>query len=186
MALITVTLRIVGIYFNEPVIIDDAPGPLTVKNVLDEYIRIHPDLSVAGGLEYIRFPFEKDGKDFIKTFNYNYPGIYNYDGNDTLVVATDPEKPTIVAPDGHSLGKQPRTEGIYTLSEDFEDQFNSKKIGLVWQYYIISKDGINKSKTPVSRGFKPFGATPPIYLLEDGDVITWRLVGICREPNFAR
>ena len=194
MAQINVTLRIVGLYFNETVRINDRRG-LTVRDVLDKYISEHSDLSVAGGLEYIRFPFEINGKDFVKTFNYNFGGTYNYEGDNTLVVAANPELPTLAAPDGISLGKQEREEGIYTLSEDFEDEFTSvatkEKVGLVWQYYITSNTGVNKSKTPVGRGFLPFGKNPPLpapplYDLEEGDTITWRLVAIARGPNYKR
>ena len=188
MAIINVNLRIVGLYFNETIKITDKPN-LTVRDVLDKYISEHSDLSVAGGLEYIRFPFEINGNDFVKTFNYNFGGTYNYEGDNTLVVAANPELPTLAAPDGVSLGKQEREEGIYTLSEDFEDEFTSiatkAKVGLVWQYYVVSNTGVNKSKTPVNRGFKPFGGRP-IYNLADGDTITWRLVAIARGPNYKR
>ncbi len=190
MAQINVKLRIVGLYFHENVKITDKPG-LTVRDVLDKYISEHSDLSVAGGLEYIRFPFEKNGRDFVKTFNYNFGGTYNYEGDGTLVVATNPELPTPTAPDGISLGKQEREEGIYTLSEDFEDEFTSpatKAVGLVWQYYVTDKDHKPKSKTPVNRGFLPFGTNPApvLYDLVEGDTITWRLVAIARGPNYKR
>jgi hypothetical protein len=195
MASIKVKLRIVGLYFNETVRINDQPG-LTVRDVLDKYISEHPDISVVGGLEYIRFPFPGNSKDFVKTFTYHYGGIYNFDANNTLDVAPPPSLPTSAAPDGPTLGNQGpaegRTAGIYTLSEDFEDELitgATRPVGLVWQYYVTSATGTNKSRTRVDRGFQAFGETTagvPNYNLADGDTITWRLVAICREPNFNR
>lgn len=181
-----VKLRIVGLYFNETVTIADRPG-LTVRDVLDKYVSEHPDISVVGGLEYIRFPFPRNNKDFVKTFNYHFGGIYNYDANNRLDVAPPPSLPTPAAPDGPSLGNQVRTAGIYTLSEDFEDELISgatRPVGLVWQYYITDIDQKSKSKTPINRGFQAFGEAAT-YDLKDGDTITWRLVAICREPNYA-
>lgn len=195
MALIKVKLRIVGLYFNEKVSIEEPIDPtvkLTVRDVLDKYISDHPDISVVGGLEYIRFPFPGANKDFVKTFNYHFGGIYNYDANNRLDVAPPPSLPTPAAPDGPTLGNQGpaqgRTEGIYTLSEDFEDELVSgatRPVGLVWQYYITESNQKSKSKTPISRGFQAFGENPN-YSLENGDTITWRLVAICREPNYNR
>ena len=190
MALINVKLRIVGLYFNETVRINDKLG-LTVRDVLDKYISEHPDLSVEGGLEYIRFPFPGSNKDFVKTFTYHYGGIYNFDANNRLEVAPPPSLPTSAAPDGPTLGKQDRPEGIYTLSEDFEEELASgatRSVGLVWQYYVTDINGKHKSKTPVSRGFQAFGEIPAAtnYDLANGDTITWRLVAICREPNYFR
>ena len=159
MALISVKLRIVGLYFNETVRINDKPN-LTIRDVLDEYIGKHPDISVVGGLEYIRFPFSGNNNDFVKTFNYHFGGIYNYDANNRLDVAAPPILPTTAAPDGISLGKRNRLAGIYTLSEDFEDEFISsatRPVGLVWQYYVTDINQKSKSKTPVDRGFQAFG-----------------------------
>ena len=188
-----VRLRIVGLYFNETVTIGDRTN-LTVRDVLDKYISDHPNISVIGGLEYIRFPFPDNDNDFVKTFSYHYGGIYNFDANNRLEVAPFGSKPTNVAPDGPTLGKQERPSGIYTLSEDFEDELVSsatKSVGMVWQYYVTDKDGKSKSKTPVDRGFQAFGelstgAVPaaPNYDLANDDIITWRLVAICRKPNY--
>jgi len=193
MPTINVKLRIVGLYFNETVKINNRPG-LTVRDVLDKYISDHPNISVIGGLEYVRFPFRDNNNDFVKTFTYHYGGIYNFDANNRLEVAPPPSLPTAAAPDGPTLGKQKRDSGIYTLSEDFEDELVSgatKPVGLVWQYYVTDGAGVSKSKTPVDRGFQAFGEVSagvvpiaPSYNLENGDIITWHLVAICRKPNY--
>lgn len=188
-------MRIVGLYFNETVKINDKPG-LTVRDVLDKYVSENPDISVVGGLEYIQFPFLGSNKDFVKTFNYHFGGIYNYDASNRPDVAPPPSLPTSVAPDGPTLGNQGsaegRTVGIYTLSEDFEDELvtgTPRPIDLVWQYYVTSAGGASKSKKRIYRRFQAFGETTagvPNYNLANGDTITWRLVAICREPNFNR
>ena len=168
---INVNLRIVGLYFNETVIINDKTN-LTVQEVVDEYIRLHPNLNVAGGLEYSLFQSGSDS--FVTSFTYNYDGIYNFDASSGAKV---------IPPDGKTLGNITRPAGLYRLSEDLEDQFSDKSIGLVWQYYVTTKNGKPKSKTPVSRGFQPFGKNFGSYNLANGDIITWRLVAIARSPN---
>jgi hypothetical protein len=182
MALVNVNLRIVGLYFNEIVRVDDAPTT-TVRTVMDEYIRLHPEIAVPGGLEYGRFPI--NGRDFVTTLTYHFGGDFNFDAN----------KVVQIPPDGPSLGDQSRPAGIYTLSESLEDQFSDTKVGLVWQYYVVSAAGEVKSKTPVSRGFSGFGEPLPNLIdplggpdipqtFADGDSIIWRLVAIARRPNF--
>lgn len=84
------------------------------------------------------------------------------------------------------MSKQERFSGIYTLSEDFEDEFVSnetKSVGIVWQHYLTDVDKRSKSKTPLNRGFQAFGKVPT-YDLANNDIITWRLVAICRKPNY--
>jgi hypothetical protein len=174
MAMINVKLRIVGLYFNATVRVEDNPN-LTVRDVMDEYIRMNPNLAVPGGLEYGRFPIGTT--DFVTRLTYHYPGKYDFDGNNVLV-------PQPVGVDGPTLGKKDRPAGIYTLGENLEDQLLDKKAGLVWQYYVVSPGGVVKSKTPASRGFQGFGVTPPSYNFENNDTIIWRLVAIAREPNF--
>jgi len=172
MALINVNLRIVGLYFNETVVVDDAPTT-TVRNVLDEYIRLNPEIAKPGGLEYGRFPI--GGRDFVTTLTYHFPGTFNFDGNNVVQIP----------PDGPSLGDQNRPGGIYTLSESLEDQFSDNAVGLVWQYYVVSTTGEVKSKTPATRGFSGFGEPLPAgNSLAEGDSIIWRLVAIARRPNF--
>lgn len=180
MAAIKVKLRIVGLYFNKTVKILDSPT-LTVRNVMDEYIRLNPNLAVPGGLEYTRYPqINPDGSigdvDFVRAISYHHDGVFDFDGNNIKNLQP-------AGPDGTSLGDNPRRAGIYTLSEDLGDQFTSPGVGLVWQYYVVGADGVVKSKTPSSRGFKSFGAIPD-YNIEDKDTIIWRLVAIARKPNF--
>jgi hypothetical protein len=173
MAIINVRLRIVGLYFNETIQINDNPN-LTVRDVMDEYIRLNPNLAVPGGLEYVRYPVGTN--DFVRAFSYHYDGSYNYNGD---ALDTTP-------PDGLTLGGVNRPSGIYTLSEDLEDDFRDTKVGLVWQYYVVGNNGNGtvKSRTPASRGFQSVGQTPPSYNIQNKDAIIWRLVAIAREPNY--
>ena len=174
MAVLNVTLRIVGLYFNEPVKVNSTASSVpTVRDVIDAYIKANPNLAKRGGLEYQRFPIMGNPDDFATTFTYHYPGEYNYDGNNELLLQPD-------GPDGPTLGNQFRTAGIYRLSEDLEDNFPDKKVGLVWQYYVLNAAGILRSRTPDSRGFKSFGT----FAVANGDTIIWRLVAVVREPNF--
>ncbi len=170
---INVKLRIVGLYFNETVQVDETKDP-TVRDVLDAYIQKHPNIAVPGGLEYSRFPIED--RDFATTFTYHYPGVFNFDGDGALVLPDD----------GLSLGKKTRLAGIYTLSESLEDRLTDRSVGLVWQFYVVSAAGDVKSKTPKTRGFTAFGERPAGFTLAEGDTIIWRLVGIVREPNFVK
>lgn len=179
---INVKLRIVGLYFNENVVVDDAPTT-TVRTVLDEYIRLNPNIAVVGGLQYI-----SSTNGFVNTLTYHFGGTFNFDGNNVLQ-SPPAGPPTASFPDGISLGRIPRLEGIYTLSEYMEDLFPDNKVGLVWQYYVVSKKGKVKSKTPVSRGFSGFGEPLPVVrgvqqVFAEGDTVIWRLVAIVREPNF--
>jgi hypothetical protein len=169
---ININLRIVGLYFNETVVVDADLNP-TVRDVLDEYIKGHREIAQPGGLEYSRFPI--NGRDFVTTFTYHFGGDFNFDGNNVVQIP----------PDGPSLGKIERAPGIYTLSESLEDQFSDTKVGLVWQYYVVSAGGVVKSKTPDTRGFSGFGEPLPAGLgLANDDSIIWRLVAIARRPNF--
>jgi hypothetical protein len=167
-----VKLRIVGLYFNEPVTITDRIG-LTVKDVMDEYIRLHDDINTPGGLKYHTY-ISSRGTENIGTIIYHFNGIYNFDGNNTLSTP----------PDGRSLGDKDRLDGIYQLSENLEESLpDHSKTGLAWQYYVVSPGGKVKSKTGAARSFKSFGEAPD-YNIQPDDTIIWRLVAIAREPNF--
>lgn len=155
-----VTLRIVGLFFNEEVNIALSPN-LTVRNVVDEYIRLNPILANAGGLEY-----ELETDTTVKSFTYNFNGKFNYKGINPVTGRTT------------SLGGKTRAAGIYTLSESLTREFTTANVFLTWQYYVVSRRGKVKSKTPVNRGFKPWGKVPPDYTIADGDTIIWRLVAI--------
>jgi len=121
---INVKLRIVGLYFNETVEVTSS-ATLSVRDVMDKYIKNNPNLAVVGGLEYERYPIGTS--DFVKTISYHYAGKFDYDGDGTLVLIPD-------GPDGPTLGKNERPAGIYTLSEDLEDEFPTKGVGLFWQF----------------------------------------------------
>ena len=173
MAEIKITLRIVGLYFNKPVHIENKKG-LNVKDVMDKYRAEHP-LSQPNGLDYLLTPAYTTEELVLTTIKHNFSGDFDFDASGT----------TTRPPDGPSLDNVQRKSGIYTLGEDLEDHFPDKRVGLAWQYYVVSPTGKVKSKTPVSRKFKRFDATPPDYTLENDDTIIWRLVAIAREPDEA-
>jgi hypothetical protein len=174
---IKVRLRIVGLYFNTTVKINDNIN-LTVRDVMDEYIRLNPNISVVGGLEYVRYPKTGGSDDFVRTLTYHFGGKYDFNGDGD----------TNDAVDGKSLGNKTIAKGIYTLSEDLEDGIPGyqagNKVGLAWQYYVVGANGKVKSATPASRQFSSFGKVSPDYDIEDGDTIIWRLVAIARKPNY--
>lgn len=171
---INIKLRIVGLYFNETIKIENS-ATLIVKDIIDKYVKANPLIDTVGGLDYETFT-PVGGDPFISAFIYNFGGSYNFDADRTSTGAVD----------GKSLGKIFRKAGIYKLAEDVEDSFNNtdtKNLGLVWQYYVSDKDERVKSKTPVSRGFNSFAVVPTGWVFADGDTVTWRLVAILREPN---
>ena len=52
---------------------------------------------------------------------------------------------------------------------------------LAWQYYVSDKTGRIRNGTPATGGDRtivPFSVDAKEYAFEDGDVVTWRLVGI--------
>ena len=173
---INIKLRIVGLYFNETIRIENVPT-LTVKNIIDKYVKANPLLDTVGGLDYETFT-PTGGDPFISAFIYNFGGSYNFDGDRTSTGAVD----------GKSLGNIARKAGIYKLAEDFQESFinaETKNVGLVWQYYVSDINEKVKSKTPVSRKFNSFAIAPlpTEWSFAEGDTVTWRLVAIAREPN---
>ena len=164
-----INLRIVGLYFNEEVNIPLKKG-LTVKDVVDKYIERNNDISIAGGLDYTP-PNPYTPGSSVESFTYNFNGSFNYDG-----------LPGISLVDGPTLGKRKRKAGVYTLSEEtLKTELAEEKIFLTWQYYVVSKGGKVKSKTPSSRKFTRWG-NPPDYKFKDGDSVIWRLVAVYDAP----
>jgi hypothetical protein len=167
MALIKVKLRVVGVYLNAPVELDDKGGTLSVKDVMDAYIASHP-IGSLGGLSYT----ESGG--FLDSVSHNYRGVFDFDGNGSV---TNPS-------DGKTLGDNIRPAGIYTLSEQDLANGLSK---LVWQYYVVAPNNTLKSKTKRVNGvsmFTPFGM--PLTgneQIKEGDDIIWRLVAIATSPD---
>lgn len=163
MSLITVNLRIVGIFFSEKVEVD-ASHPLSVKNVLDAYISTHP-LSLPRGLSY-SCSMSAPGPLFLDSFSHNYDGSYEENGNSV--------------PDGATIGNKVRPAGIYKLAE-----IDANPIAVVWQYYVIdATTHKNKTKTLPGEGFTPFTTplTGPATITQN-DTIIWRMVAIVRSPN---
>jgi hypothetical protein len=150
-----VTLRIVGLYFNET--FEMAINETTnVQKVVDEYIELKHDLS---------YGVQPNGS--LASFTYDFNGKYNFNG----FSGTGPE-------DGPTLNNKNLQAGTYTLAEAMIEE---TKTLLAWQYYVVAKSGTVKSKTKASRGFK-FWNQAPDYLITDGDTIIWRLVAIYDAP----
>ena len=177
-----IKLRIVGIYFNTTVTIDDTlfPNGISVKDVLDTYVALHP-VTQVGGLAYsvkqdfgdpTARPYES-----VLSFTHHYGGRFDFNGNG---VTTD----TV---DGPTLSGSERDAGFYKLQEGTIPGVVSGVLG--WQYYVEDGKGLRKSATirtgTVDKGFDFFGEVPadPAKRLAHGDTITWRLVAILLGPT---
>jgi hypothetical protein len=162
MAAINVTLRIVGLYLNAPVNVDDN-NPISVEDVMKSYVAAHP-IAAIGGLSY------RATGDFMTSISHNYLGKFDFDGDGEITSPID----------GPTLGGNTRPLGKYTLTER---SLNGGKARLIWQYYVVSPQGKVKSKTDSSRGFQNF-KTPLLgeNAITAGDTITWRLVAIGFRP----
>lgn len=161
MALIKVKLRVVGVYLNTPVELDDKGGTLTVKDVMDAYITQHP-LTEVGGFDY-----EPKAGPLLRSVSHNFRGVYDYNGNGSFTDGVD----------GATLGNNPRDAGIYTL-----EGTTGGDVNLIWQYYVVAPSGRVKSKTPPLRNFNSFVDVPTNFQIKNKDTIVWRLVAIRRNP----
>jgi hypothetical protein len=161
MALIKVKLRVVGVYLNTPVELDDKDGNLTVKDVMDAYIALHP-LTEVGGFDY-----EPKAGPLLNSVSHNFGGIFDYNGNGSFTDGVD----------GKTLGNNSRPPGVYTL-----DGVNTGVVNLIWQYYVVAPSGRVKSKTPSTRSFNPFTDIPANFKIANKDTIIWRLVAIRNVP----
>jgi hypothetical protein len=151
-----VTLRIVGLFFNEKFDMTLSANT-TVKNVVDAYIK--QSKLANGGVSKLTYLPQKNKT--VRSFTYHFDGTYNFDG------LGGPAGDT-----GRSLGDDILKAGIFKLAEMDYDVFK-----LAWQYYVVSPTGEVKSKTPSTRKFTKWGETPD-YHIADGDEIIWRLVAI--------
>jgi hypothetical protein len=155
-----VTLRIVGLFFNKKVILNDVTTN-TVKDVMDAYINAgNSNIAKPGGLTYKEDNKSPDST--LKEVSFHYEGTYDFNPND----AKPPQSKTL---DGKHL-----PAGERTLKELRVDD----NVILGWQYYVIAKSGRNKSRTKQAEGFTPFGKKTSTYKITDGDTIIWRLVAI--------
>ncbi|MCU0469423.1 MAG: hypothetical protein MUF58_12555 [Arcicella sp.] len=161
MTLIKVKLRVVGVYLNTPVELDDKGGGLTVKDVMDAYIAQHPITEIGG------FDYSPQAGPLLQSVSHNFGGRYDYNGNGSFTDSVD----------GNSLGNNPISPGIYTLDGTFGNDVN-----LIWQYYVVAPSGRVKSKTPPSRKFNSFTDVPTNFQIKDKDTIIWRLVAIRKNP----
>lgn len=152
-----VTLRIVGLYFNKKVKVDDTVK--TVQGVMDAYIKDNGNLAKPGGLAY----FHETDDDTLREVLYNYEGKFDI----------NVETPK-VENQGKTLGGKTLKAGVRSLRELRVDD----NVILAWQYYVENTAGKNKSKTKAAANFKPFGDKDADYKIEDGDTIIWRLVAI--------
>lgn len=145
----TVTLRIVGLFFNETFEME-LTNTTTVRDVVDACIALHPGLSYTPEIARPS-PFS-----FTNILN----GKYNYG------------KGARKNDSGKSLGNNKVKAGTFTLAEMESEHFD-----LAWQYYVVSNRGKVKSKTPPTRKFTTWDATPD-YRITANDTIIWRLVAI--------
>jgi hypothetical protein len=167
MAQIKVELRIVGLFFSKTVELDDTM-PLSVKDVIDAYVKNFP-IDKLNGLSY-RFSAETpDEKKFtMLSFTHNYDGGYEEKG---------------LSKDGLTIGGKLRPAGLYELQE-----LSLDPIVVAWQYYVIdgtSKE--NKTKTLPGEEFTGFATKlTDAQAIKDGDTVIWRMVAIVRRPNVQR
>jgi hypothetical protein len=184
MAIITVNLRIAGLYFWSAVKVDNTKT-LSVKDVIDAYIATNPanpdGTLPVNGLSYEAVAKNGDCKNLsVLSFTHHYDGKFNENGLQDRC--------------GRTIGGKIRPAGLYRLQEIALDP-----LVVAWQYYVI--DGVtnkNKSKTspippppPRKKGFTEFNlplhidpANPdPRQGIADGDTIIWRMVAIVRRPN---
>lgn len=163
MAVITVQLRIVGVYFNHPVIIDTEEVQ-TVKGVMETYRLLNPDVNVKGGVD---FKFTNKGSrddESLSEVIYNYPGKYSFTGG-------------IMSTNGETLGGKVRKEGLLRLAEQELTPTEGVKVSSVWQYYVIGEDGNSRSATKPNQYFEGYDNVDNQYKkFKDGDTIIWRLV----------
>jgi hypothetical protein len=110
--------------------------------------------------EGLTYTIEQDNT--IKRISYNFNGKYDFEGDSPA------------NGNGKTLAGRDIPAGVYSLSE--------RKLGtksqLGWQYYVLDKNGKNKSRTKQAQGFTPFGENPTNYTIEAGDTIIWRLIAI--------
>ena len=151
----TVTLRIVGLFFNETFKME-LTNATTVKNVVDACIVLN------SGLSYVPEISRPSPFSFTNILN----GKYNYGKG-----ARDNDS-------GKSLGNNKVKTGTFTLAEIESEHFD-----LAWQYYVVSSRGKVKSKTPPTRKFTTWDATPN-YRIVEGDTIIWRLVAIANATKY--
>jgi hypothetical protein len=153
---LTVQLRVVGIYFNTPITFESA-NP-TIASLMYEASKQLP-IDLPGGFAYTS-TLSTDPS--VVSVSHNYSGRFDFDGNGS---SSDPV-------DGPTLRGITLPAGIYELKEQ------SIADGLVgWQYYVV-RDNQVVSTTPASRGFLSYAK----FLLQDGDKVIWRLVGIAKAP----
>jgi len=154
MAMIEVTLRVVGIFFNRTIKFEGGDQP-KIKNLLEEARRQFP-IEETNGFDYDATSGGVRPSSLIY-FSHNFSGLYDYNADGSISPG-----------EGKTLSGKTRSPGLYKLQEqDIEGG------GLGWQSYII-RDGQLASKTLVAGGF--------VYFSEQnilgGDEVIWRLVAI--------
>jgi hypothetical protein len=167
MADIRVKLRIVGLYFNTTVTLDDAGSAdgVTIQQVMDAYKNANP-ITAPGGMEYmIQTGSGLFTPNTMLSISHNYPGRYDFDGDGS-----------IQSNEAETLGNNVRSKGIYTLTEIPLPYGNGV---VAWQYYVEDAAGKLVSSTSAPADFESFTQ----YKVTDGQKVTWRQVAILRGPN---
>lgn len=158
MSILTVKLRVVGIYFNREIKFEGGANP-TILTLLEAAKNQFP-INRRGGIDYIP---TRTSPPSLVCISHNYPGRYDYDGDGSI---DGPQ-------DGLTLSGNHRMAGIYSLAEQ---AIEGGVIG--WQHYVV-RDGQLVSKTPPSRGFQSFA----VQQIQNGDEVTLRLVAIGLQPT---
>jgi hypothetical protein len=155
--MITVSLRVLGIYFGSypgdpnsvtgevQVMVQEKP---TVFDIMREVVR-KADANAIPGVKFFGFtPLYPQGDEEINSI--------------TVEFTIPPRK------------DRPYVEGTYVLEDS-----KSTNPNRVLQYYIVDSTGVQKNR---NNRTKPFAATPDVDIV-DGDTVIWRQVSICVGPN---
>jgi len=158
----TMTLEFAGIYFRRKLEVELPSNDPTVQEVMDAFQSVTGDLSNVGGFDY---HFDLSTPNPMKSITHNYGG-------------------------GVSRSGKTKDAGIYKLTELVVPDANTV---YAWQYYVLDAKNKRVSAAKVTgidpvtgeyhyQGkFEPF--TDARFEFDDDWTITWRLVGIVRQPN---
>jgi hypothetical protein len=152
MPMISVKLRVVGIYFNRKIEFEVGEKP-TIENLLDA-AKEQLSLGKPGGFHYETDP---DDSNSIGFFAHNFSGLYDFNGNGKTERG-----------EGETHGGNEPVPGLYMLKEQ-----EIRGGYLAWQSYII-RGGKPAGQTTKPKGFVYFKDKE----IKDEDVVIWRLVAI--------
>jgi hypothetical protein len=162
--MVKVTLDVTGMYFSKEVEVEPNSS---VKQVMDTV-----QTSTTGASQQFSFKAKinpRNGREFVGKIT---------------VFHTGPAVSRQYQPGGDPPNRY--KSGEYEWDDEINPKLPEEVPQLIWQYYVTDKDGKSKSgKFGGTRVIVPFsesdvgalGYEAPV-VFEDGDVITWRMVGI--------